>query len=483
MKHWLNFIGKKPLHVSGGYSKRKKFSGLILQFISGFLVVQFILGCNVKDVAVVEVDFSRTENPASMMGFLHGVEDTERIPDEWLEPLFAAPVSWRMRGSMVVVEQARELGVEKPIIVVSDTWNAKAPSLDWRAWEEHVRNLAQQFGSNVIYDIVNEPDMPFFWTPQNGHEFPSGWADFHETFRRAHDVIRSELETAAMISGPSFGFLWGSEKRLYDFVRFCHENELIVQVLSLHAIYQPDVMFPLITSTLQKYRRDFIESGDYDGAGVEYIHVNEYGMPDDYARPGTIVAMLRQLELGGADAANRASWAGRVENIDNSVDGYLKFVIPGSSNAPIIHGDIMFSDNEPRPVWWIYRYYASGVASRVHALSSSKFLMPVASAESDVPGQAQVIIGANASIMRAAGQEIDLKLKHLEELSFIGVDYDAVDIEVKRIVNDETMPLLSLPTVLKQQVAIVDGEAELRLPSLGDYEAYVVLIRDFENSI
>jgi len=33
---------------------------------------------------------------------------------------------------------------------------------------------------------------------------------------------------------------------------------------------------------------------------------------------------------------------------------------------------------------------------------------------------------------------------------------------------------------MRQEVAIVDGAAELRLPSLGDYEAYVVLIRDSE---
>jgi len=431
--------------------------------------------------AEVEVDFSRTESPASMMGFLHGVEDTEQMPDEWVKPLFAAPVSWRVRGYTEIVDRAHELGVEKPIVVVTDTWNGKAPALDWQAWEEHVRSVARQFGSDVIYDIINEPDMPFFWRPHNGHHFPSGWADLHETFHRAHDVIRQELGAEALISGPSFSLLWESEKRLYDFFRFCHENELIIQILSVHVLYQPDATLPLVSASLQKYRRDFIESGDYEGAGVKYIHVNEYGLPDDYTRPGTIVATLRHLELGGADAANRAIWPGRTEDIRNTVDGYLRLVMPESSNAPVVLSDVMFSYDEPRPVWWAYRYYASGVASRVHAHSSSAFLMPVASAASDIPDQAQLIIGATASTERAAAQEIDLKLRHLEELSFIDANTDMVDIEVKRIVNDETSPLLSLPTVLRQQVAISDGETELRLPPLGDYEAYVVLIQGLED--
>ena len=72
-------------------------------------------------------------------------------------------------------------------------------------------------------------------------------------------------------------------------------------------------------------------------------------------------------------------------------------------------------------------------------------------------------------------------MRHLEELSFIDANTDVVDIEVGRIVNDETKPLLSLPTVLRQQATIGDGETELRLPPLGDYEAYVVLIRGLED--
>lgn len=450
---------------------------LVLRMLCGLLLVLFAQGCNVKNVVEVEVDFGITEEAASMMGFLHGVEDTHRIPNEWLEPLFSAPVSWRIGPKEELVERARELGVEKPIIVVSDGWNGTAPSQDWQAWEGHVRNLALQFGTNVIYDIANEPDNPFFWTPQNGHEFPRGWADLHETFRRSHDVIRSELGAEALISGPSFTLLWGSEKRLYDFVQFCHENDLTIQILSVHVIYQPDIALPLVSNTLRKYRKDFIESGNFAKAGVEFIHVNEYGMPNDYARPGSVLAMLRHLELGGADAANRASWTGRVENISNSIDGYLRFVLPASSGDPIILGDIMFSDTEPRPVWWIYRYYAAGVTSRVQAKTNSRFIVAVASAESDLPQQAQVIIGASASTLGRKSQEIGLQLMGIEKLSFIGPESEAVEVEVKKIVNDETAPLLSLPTVFKTEVPINNGKAELDLPALGDFDAYVVFIR------
>ncbi len=448
--------------------------------------------------SLIEVNFAKAETPKSMIGFLHGLPNDE-TEEEFLTPLLKADISWRIRSTEDQVAKAKQYVNGKPVIVVTDTWNGQAPARDWSAWEDHVRQLAMTFGDGVIYDIINEPDNPLFWTADNGHHPTLGWADMHETFKRSHDVIhevfkQKGLQEEPIISGPSFTLFWGAEERLYSFVQYCQDNNIKMPIIAVHLLYQPDPFLGQIEKTLRQYRHDFIESGQYANVGVKEIHVNEYGMPKIYVRPGSMLAALATFENAGVDAANRATWAVRSEECENIPVCYVRFLVDPPSYRLLLTDLVYFPpavEGEtvtplPRPVWWVYKHYADGVSSRVNAVTHSRFLMPIASSASENADQAQLMIGAHSSQLRSSlntimgktPENISVVLKNLDHLSFVSNNTQQLDIEVKKIINSETQGVVSLDTVMETSVAIgADGSAILSLEPLGDFEAYVVLMQ------
>lgn len=347
--------------------------------------------------ADITVDFSRLESVATLTGVLHGV--TDQTPFHAIADIKLA--SARVNSNSNFPEVFDVHGIT-PVFVLSDGISGSvSPAADWDAYEARVRDLAIELGTSVIYDIWNEPDQPFFWSYWAGMSAEEGntqLAEFLEAFKRAHDVIRDVLGDEAVISGPSFGGI--DEPLLRRFMNYSLQEGLTVQVLSVHLIYNPDDTFAEVEQQLSALYQDYIVSPEHEAVGVVELHVNEYGAPKQYGRPGSMLALLRVMERGGVEQAMRAIW-GPSAAFRDDVQGYLFFAGIGEPLFPITVSqtdgnmdDLLTLDFDTRPIWWAYKYYADGAESRVTATTNLEYIMPLASRSSDELDYNQILLAA-----------------------------------------------------------------------------------------
>jgi xylan 1,4-beta-xylosidase len=434
--------------------------------------------CLDDDDDTVIVDFSREEAVPSLSGFL-GTLDFDRVWDEFLVPLEAK----YYRGfppSEEALARAESLGIQY-LFVVSDAWGyppgQEPPYADYSAWEELVRSVARQYGTRVVYDIWNEPDIHLFWWLWPGATYEK----FLETFRRAHDVIREELGDEAIISGPSISFF--SMQRLRRFADFCRDHGLKVQILSFHLLYQPDSLLPAVEEKIRQAREKFVDNPEYASVGFEELHVNEYLMAyKQNVRPGSVLAFLRHMERAEVDGACKACWP-HPDDCDGLLDCYL-----GGSWTACGDGSmtgILTPDQEPRAVWWAYKHYADGVTSRVRATSSDRRIMALASRESEDPHTAQVLIAHYGDGIEEA-LSTDISLHDLSSLSFVGSDDTHVSVTVKRMpfIGNGSEPVWELPVVAEYPALPIECDrAAVTVDQLQPYEVYVVSIKRTDQQV
>lgn len=326
--------------------------------------------------ADVVVDFSQhIAHPRSMVGFLHGM-DARRPDDRWVAPL--EPALWRT-GRLVreLYPRAARLGA-RVTVVISDIWGYDAdhaPYLNYPAFEQRVRQIVRAAGDRpVIYDIWGEPDTATSW---HGSE-----AQFMETFRRAHDAIRA-VKPDAIIAGPSL--VSYRRDRMQRFVAACLAHHLRLDVLSWHEFRSGPGM-ALIERDLREARQLFLENAQFASVGIKEIHLNESIHQKIQFDPVAAMAVIDGMERGGADAAARACWRepdGKDNCWSNTLEGLLTV------------------SEEPRAIWWAYRWYAQGAKFRVHADRTDPRVIVLAStAASEVP--AQVLLG----VVRFEGESL-----------------------------------------------------------------------------
>ncbi len=434
--------------------------------------------CLDDDDDTVIVDFSREEAVPSLSGFL-GTLDPDLVPDEFLVPLEA---KYYRAGplSEEALARAESLGIQY-LFVVSDAWGyppgQDPPYADYAVWEAVVRSVARQYGTRVVYDIWNEPDIHLFWWLWPGATYEK----FLETFRRAHDVIRDELGDEAIISGPSISFF--SMKRLRRFADFCRDYGLKVQILSFHLLYQPDSLLPAVEEKIRQAREEFVDNPEYASVGFEELHVNEYLMAyKQNVRPGSVLAFLRHMERAEVDGACKACWPHPVD-----CDGLLDCYLGGSWTAC---GDgsmtgILTPDQEPRAVWWAYKHYADGVTSRVWANSSDRRIMALASSRSEDPHTAQVLIAHYGDGIEEP-LSMDISLHDLSSLSFVGSDDTHVSVTVKRMpfIGNGSEPVWELPVVAEYPALPIECDrAAVTVDQLQPYEVYVLSIQRTEQQV
>lgn len=425
----------------------------------------------------VIVDFSNEETVPSLSGFL-GTLDDEIVLDEFLIPLDAK--YWRAGPpSEEVLIRAESLGI-RYICVVSDAWGYPGgidpPFSDYAAWEETVRSIARHYGTRVVYDIWNEPDIPIFW----GFWWGATYDRFLETYRRAHDVIREELGDTAIISGPSISLF--SMERLHQFCDFCRDNLLRVQVLAFHMLYQPDILLPAMEESIAKARTDFVDNPTYTGVGLQELHVNEYIMAyKQNVRPGSALAFLRHMERAGVDGACKACWS-HPDDCDNILDCYLDFENWKTCSDGSING-LLTPDFQPRAIWWAYKYYADGVHSRVQAESSDCRIMAVASRHSEGTMNAQVLLAYYGDgIKKALSPEI--QLNNLFSLPFVHPEDTHISVTVKKIpfVGNGSDPVWDLPVVAEDPALPIEGNrAVIMVENIQPYDVFILFIRSADS--
>ena len=420
----------------------------------------------------IEVDFGRPEAVPTLTGVLHGIaEDT---PADAVSGIRLA--AWRGRGEHV---HRAATFVANPVLVVSDDVRFDgSPATDWAAYEAQVREIARVHGPSVLYDIWNEPDNPFFWPWWPGILF-GGAADtdeYLESFRRAHDVIRDELGDGALISGPSYTLL--SERLIGSFMDYCLEHGLRVQVLSVHVLYHPDGSFPDVGRTLARLRARYIDDPTYEAVGVQEIHVNEYGAPKQYGRPGSMLALIRTMEEAGVSQAMRATW-GPASQFTTDLQGYLAFAGLASPAVDVdcslcdsYLADLLTPDLRPRPIWWAYKHYADGSSSRVEAHSTLDELVPIASrGSSDLEG-GQLLIAAYDREPRGGREPVGVRLGNVRHVRGVSPATRRVTVRLERIPYDDARSL-ELATPVAECPITIEPNDEV-LFSVEPPEAYGV---------
>lgn len=365
------------------------------------LVVALALTAGTASADVVAVDFGRPVAARSVFGVLHGI-DMRRPPDRMVAPL--APRWWR--GDLFTTPYARvhRLGA-RYIVVVSDLWGypganwygGRPPWEDLDAWAAFVRRLAREHPDDrLIWDVWNEPDQPYFW---NGTQ-----EQFHRTYRTAYVVLREELGPRAIISGPSTSaFRWSW---LVGLLEYCRQADCEVNALSWHELPGDARGITRISTHLRRARVELLRNPAYVVLGLRQLHVNEVVGGGDYLFPGEQVAYLAELEHGHATLSTRACWL-EPSGYDNcrmqTLDGLLD---PESMR--------------PRGPWWVTRWYARGVASRVWGRPLEGSVEVLASRSPD-RRRSEVLIGVfdphDGSVQ--SDRMVEVRLTGLRRLPFV----------------------------------------------------------------
>jgi xylan 1,4-beta-xylosidase len=321
---------------------------------------------------LASVDFAHAVAAHSLDGFLHGLDDAQ--PDSRLVvPL--RPTLWRGSLDSAPYDRAEGFGA-RYMLVVSDLWGypgagwygRQAPWEDWDAWSDFVRDLARNWrGHDMIWDIWNEPDVPYFWT---GTE-----AQYHELYRRAYLAIRTELGPGALIAGPSVSaFRWEWLTRLLE---FCRTADCEVNALTWHELPGGRGV-AAIADHLRRARAGLLRNPAYVAVGLRELDVNEFVGENDTLYAGELLGYLSQLEQGGATRAAHACWH------DPSGDD--------TCTAHTLDGVLDGATMRPRAAWWAMEWYARGTASRVRSRSADPALA-VMGARAPDPRHAEIVIG------------------------------------------------------------------------------------------
>jgi hypothetical protein len=318
------------------------------------------------------VDFGHRRTVRPLVGFLHGLGATQP-PDRVVVPLH--PTLWR--GSLISAsyDRATALGA-RYMLVLSDLWGypgagwygRQAPWVNWEAWSAFVRDLARQNQSrDLIWDIWNEPDVPYFWT---GTE-----AQYHELYRRAYVAIRQELGPDAIIAGPSVGtYRWDWLTRLLEFCRFA---DCEVDALTWHELPGGRAIAS-IGEDVRRARLGLLRNPAYAQIGLREIDVGEYVGQADALYGAETLDYVAQLENAGVKRASHACWY-EPSGTDACHEGTLDGLLTATSLRP-------------RAPWWALRWYARGAASRVRSWSADPAIAIVAAAAVD-PRHAEVELG------------------------------------------------------------------------------------------
>jgi hypothetical protein len=323
---------------------------------------------------VVSVDFARRVAARPVFGVLHGI-DMDEPRDAMIAPL--APRWWRGDLASAPYERVRTFG-SRYIVVISDLWGypganwygRRPPWEDLDGWAHFVRRLARLHRNHdFIWDVWNEPDQPYFW---NGTQ-----EQFQRTYETAYDVLREELGPGAIVAGPSTSsFRWSW---LVGLLEYCRLADCEVNALSWHELPGDSLGITRISSHLRRARTELVRNPAYVVLGLRELHINEVVGVGDSLFPGEQVAYLAELEHGHATLSTRACWldpTGMDNCAAHTLDGLLDPV-----------------SMRPRGPWWVTRWYARGVATRVWGRPLEGAVEVLAAARSPRRGRAEVLIG------------------------------------------------------------------------------------------
>ncbi len=325
----------------------------ILNILTVFI---FLFALNAQSITTINVDLNkRTVQRSSVAGFLH-FQNLEKLDSSLV---LLKPGFWRF-GATIKKKDVREAQIPrllkhdiKPIIVFSDlcgcTSQQKISNDGYAHYKEIITSIYGEWGNKIIYDIWNEPNIQPFWY---------GTAkEFYENFKIGADLIRSlPGGDKAIITGPSTA---GFDKNFIEgFLKFCEENNVRVDILNWHQ--NGDLKDAVqLKKNIQYAKDNWLLK--YKKVGIKDIYIPEIVGFNDQFNSLTTLAYICAIEDSGASGACHSCWENKDKNIgntcwNNSIDGLLD------------------NDGRPRPVWWLYKWYAESLENRLNFTGSADVL-------------------------------------------------------------------------------------------------------------
>ncbi|MDP3911888.1 MAG: hypothetical protein Q8Q14_16000 [Gemmatimonadales bacterium] len=289
------------------------------------------------------------------IGFLHGISDPHQAPQQFPDPTLVAalaPTFWRVSDGWHV-QLAEPFGVSTTFVLY-DGYADYDPSVrpwdDWAAWEAWVAQVVR--ADSTAGGIVDWWDV---WGEPNFAQDP---AQVAETYKRAHDVIRS-IAPAARIVAPSV-VAW-NEATIAGFLDYAVAQGLTINAISWHEFGQPGELSAHVTRA-----RELVAARPFLGSLA--IHINEYEPYEQHLIPSRGLAWLDAFERTGVNESHRACWD-VVEGADqwstcwNGLDGLL-----------------MKDNVRPQALYWLYHAYARMAGQRL-AVDSGAGVVVLAAVE------------------------------------------------------------------------------------------------------
>lgn len=335
------------------------FKTINLARFSLFAVIFFVASQTVFGQKSIIVDFSvKPEKKESIVGFLH-FNDLMAL-DKNIKIL--KPKYWRVGNTLhdknKRLEQIKLLHSYKitPILVLTDFFAGtddqwEKPFLKKEKFKNLVKDLYLENGNTVVYDIWNEPNTPSWGGTRE---------QFLETFKDAHDAIRSlPGGSSAIITGP--GLSRFEQDFLQDFLKYCAKNKLKVDILNWHEGGIIDDVLEVQKNI--KTAQGWIDT--YSSIGIKKIYIPEILWHTEQFNPAAVLAYLAIIEKNGATGACKTCWDtppadGGNTCYNNSMDGILD------------------PKGNTRSVWWAYKFYAESLDKRVSSKSTDEFLANLA---------------------------------------------------------------------------------------------------------
>ena len=432
-----------------------------------FLACAAALAQNPQNAAVT-VDFGRPQpGTVSESGFVAGA-DPSNPPFSTIGPLRAN--FWMVSGQFPFNDpappsqsyaRARQV-TSRLTLTASDLWgypNATAtpppseyPYQDWTKWQALVQQAAQTNASrNLMWGVWNEPD--------NIAQWPGTQQQYFDTYAHAYPILRQVLGANAMIGGPQISTY--DKTYIGAFLDYALANNLQVNFLAWHEIPAADTGIAGIAADLQDARSSFLQNPKYAPLNIQKIFIDRSVGASSNHKPGDVLGHLYYLEQGGADGAGKACWPDSHQSsecFNDTVDG------------------VITTQFQPRGVWWAYKTYGDGVATRVASSTTDYRVVALGSSSGVSASTAQVLVGYfNSAGAAAVGIPISVNLNNLGTLAFLqGAAQARVTQEL--IPASDEAPVAQLTLASDTLVPLQNGSAQISIAFVRPGEAYRVTI-------
>jgi len=436
-----------------------------------------------REEATVTIDLSVKQGEPRYLatGFLHGLsEDCSKPGAQYFDPLkprnfrganlggfwLDGKIDQNLRMLKTYHDHLNPLGVTIDYILL-DAWGfwygnyfLKMPIAfpgdggDWTDYEKFCETIATFVRDNGLrnfqYNLWNEPNLVGWGKSQF---WPRPRQQFYDMWKRGYRKIKS-IHPEAVISGPDYA-MYSREKDwkedLGEFLDYCKTNDVVPQVLTLHAL-------PADPLALREFADKAL--ADRGIVGVS-LYINEYA-DDKEQHPAKAAWYIARLERAGI-RGGRAIWPR-----PHTVEGAPIWNVSGELNGLMHLDDRM--NLSPTGIWWVYKRYADITGTLVGTVPAKDDTIDAVAGVCLADRKARILLGTNAT---GNVGDVTVKIRGLDAMPHWK---SKVRVTVERIPHNDAKPVEAPEVVRKDDIAITNGEVALQIPWGDVHNAYAVTL-------